>query len=145
MAAWKAYLLLLPIFAAFDLLYLGILMKGFYDQEIGELARREGSSLAPRWIAAGLVYLLIPAGIVLFVRPQLAPEDAPWRALLWGALYGLVLYGVYDLTNRSILEKWSLALTLADIAWGMVLCGTTTAILQWLAPAVQPLVSSSPS
>ena len=132
MTSWKAYLVLLPIFAAIDLLYLGVLMRAFYDHEIGDLARREGAALAPRWIAAAIVYLLIPAGIVLFVRPQLTADSSVWQALMWGALYGLVLYGVYDCTNRSILEKWSLRLTLADVAWGMVLNGTASALLQWL-------------
>lgn len=134
MGAWKAYLVLLPIMAVLDLVYLGIIMKGFYDQEIGELARREGAAMAPRIPAAFIVYLLIPAGIVLFVRPQLAAEDSLWRALIWGALYGLVLYGVYDFTNRAILEKWSLSLTLRDIAWGMTLCGISTALMHWLVP-----------
>jgi len=134
MAAWKAYLVLLPIFAVTDLVYLGYVMKGFYDQQIGDLARRDGANLAPRWIAAAIVYLLIPAGIVLFVRPQLTSTSSLGIALLWGAIYGFVVYGVYDFTNRSILDRWTLQLTLADVAWGMALCGTTTALLQWIAP-----------
>lgn len=134
MGTLKAFLVLLPVLAVLDLVYLGILMKGFYDQEIGELARREAGAMAPRIPAAFVVYLLIPAGIVLFVRPLLAAEDSLWRALVWGALYGLVLYGVYDFTNRAILEKWSLTLALRDVAWGMVLCGVSTAIMHWFVP-----------
>jgi uncharacterized membrane protein len=134
MAAWKAYLILLPILAVLDLIYLGVIMKGFYDQEIGDLARRQAGAMAPRWIAATIVYLLIPAGIVLFVRPQLSADSSLVTAFLWGAVYGLVIYGVYDFTNRAILEKWSLTLTLADVAWGMTLCGTASLVLHWLAP-----------
>ncbi len=134
MAAWKAFLVLLPIFAVIDLVYLGFIMRWFYDQELNSLARRSGGSMAPRWIAAVIVYLLIPAGIVLFVRPQLGSGSSIGTALAWGALYGLVVYGVYDFTNRATLDKYSLQLTLADVAWGMVLCGATTAIMHWLAP-----------
>src|SRR5262245_25637515 len=98
----KLFLLLLPIFLAIDLLWLGVLMKGFYQQELGTLARRDGAGLAPRWTAAAIVYLLIPAGIVLFVRPH-APASAPLTtALFWGAVYGLVVYGVYDFTNWAV-------------------------------------------
>ena len=79
---------------------------------------------------------MIPGGLVLFVRPLVAGSLAPWQVLGWGATFGLVLYGVYDLTNLSILDKWSLKMTLADIAWGMVLCGTMSVILwrvdRWL-------------
>ena len=134
MFSWKAFLVLLPIFAVIDLTYLGFVMKWFYDREIGELARRSGGALAPRWIAAVIVYLLIPAGIMLFVRPRVAATDTVLVALLWGALYGLVVYGVYDFTNRATLEKWSLQLALADVAWGCVLCGTTAALSHWLTP-----------
>ena len=134
MPDWKAFLLLLPILAALDLVYLGYLMRGFYDQQIGELARRDGGAFAPRWLAAIVVYLLIPAGIVLFVRPRLTADSSVAAALLWGAIYGLVVYGVYDFTNRSILEKWSWQLALADLAWGMTLCGVSSALLQWFLP-----------
>lgn len=106
-------------------------MKGFYDAEIGDLARRAGTSLTPRWPAAILVYLLIPAGIILFVRPAMGEHASIWGALTWGATYGLLVYGVYDLTNRAILEKWSLRLTLADLAWGCTLCAIGASVL-WL-------------
>ena len=62
------FLILLPIFLVIDLLWLGVIMKSFYAAELGDLARRQGAAVAPRWGAAILVYLLIPAGIVLFVR-----------------------------------------------------------------------------
>jgi uncharacterized membrane protein len=135
MSDLKAFLLLLPILAVLDLAYLGYIMRGFYDQQIGELARRAGGNLAPRWFAAIIVYLLIPAGIVLFVRPRLATDGSISMAVVWGAIYGLVVYGVYDFTNRSILQKWSWQLTLADLAWGMALCAISSAALQWLLPA----------
>ena len=133
MPAWKAYLILLPILEVLDLTYLGYLMNWFYDQQLGSLARRDGAAFAPRWLEAFIVYLLIPAGIVLFVRPQLTPQTSLAMAFLWGAAYGLVVYGVYDFTNRAILEKWTLVLALADVAWGMTLCGTSTLALHWIA------------
>ncbi|WP_254511510.1 DUF2177 family protein [Anatilimnocola floriformis] len=135
MFSWKAFLVLLPIFAIIDLTYLGFVMKWFYDREIGELARRASNgALAPRWIAAVIVYVLIPLGIMVFVRPHVAATDSVLIALMWGAVYGLVVYGVYDFTNRATLEKWSLQLALADVLWGCVLCGTTAAISHWLTP-----------
>jgi uncharacterized membrane protein len=130
MQNWKLFAILLPIFLFIDLLWLGIVMKGFYSQELGELARRQGTALAPRWGAAVLVYLLIPGGLVLLVRPLLGVNATVWQAIGWGALYGLVLYGVYDLTNLAVLEKWTVRMTLADIAWGCILCGTMSAIMR---------------
>lgn len=131
MQGLKVFAFVLPVFLLIDLLWLGVVMKGFYSRELGELAIRQGASLAPRWGAAILVYLLIPGGLVLFVRPLLGANATVWHAVGWGALYGLVLYGVYDLTNLAILEKWSVRMTAADIVWGMVLCGATSGFM-WL-------------
>lgn len=123
MSSWKLMLFVAPLIVLIDLVWLGVLMKPFYESQIGELARRNGAALAPRWPAAILVYVLIPAGIVLFVRPAMGSNASLLQAFAWGALFGLVLYGVYDCTNRSILEKWPLRLTVVDITWGCVLCG----------------------
>lgn len=126
----KLFLLLLPVFLTLDLIWLGVVAKGFYQQELGELARREGSALAPRWAAAAIVYLLIPAGLVLFVRPHANAAAAIGTALLWGATYGLVVYGVYDFTNWAVLERWSARMTFADVVWGMTLCGASALVMQ---------------
>jgi len=131
MPSWKLFLLLLPIFLAADLFWLGVLMKGFYSAELGDLARRQDAALAPLWQAALLVYVLIPGGIVLFVRP-LVRGVTIGQSFARGAVFGLVLYGVYDLTNLAILEKWSLRMTLADIAWGCVLCGTISTVMKFV-------------
>lgn len=66
----KLYVTVLLTFAILDAVWIGVLMKGFYSSEFGEIARRQDGAMAPRWPAAILVYLLIPLGIVLFVRPR---------------------------------------------------------------------------
>lgn len=136
MQTWKLLAIVVPACLAVDLLWLGVVMNGFYSRELGDLIRRNGTSMAPRWPAAFLVYLLIPVGIVLFVRPLLNADSSLWNACAWGALFGLVVYGVYDLTNLAVLEKWTLRMTLADIAWGCVLCGSMSALMlvadRWL-------------
>jgi uncharacterized membrane protein len=126
------FLILLPLFLLIDLLWLGVIMKSFYAAELGDLARRQAGALAPRWGAAMIVYLLIPAGVVLFVRPLLGESSTLLQTFGWGALFGLVLYGVYDLTNLAILDKWSLRMTIADILWGCVLCGTTSIVMRFI-------------
>lgn len=125
MLAWKLFGIVTVFVLAADLVWLGWVMKGFYDREIGELLRRSADALSPRWGAAILVYILIPAGIVLFVRPRVGDAGA-WEALGWGAAFGAILYGVYDLTNLAILEKWTLTVALADILWGSTLSAAAT-------------------
>lgn len=125
---WKLLAIVVPIFLALDLFWLGLIMKDFYARELGDLARRQAGSLAPRWGAALLVYVLIPIGLVLFAAPH---DGATWASAIGrAALFGLVLYGVYDLTNFAVLEKWTLRMTLADIAWGTTLCGILGTVMQ---------------
>lgn len=132
-------LILIPIVLIVDMLWLGVLMTGFYDREIGELMRRNEAGLNPRWGAAAFVYILIPIGLVCFVRPLLGPDSTLAQTFLWGALLGLVTYGIYDMTNLAVLEKWTLTVSLADIAWGGVLNGMMAVVMrlidQWLGKA----------
>ena len=130
MANWKMFLIVLAAFLVLDFVWLGLLMKNFYNAELGELARRQGNALAPRWGAAALVYVLIPAGVVLFVRPLLGDQTTYAQAFGWGALFGVVVYGVYDLTNLAVLEKWTVRMTMIDIVWGGVLCGTMATLMR---------------
>ena len=132
MLTLKLFGLTLAVFLLLDFVWLGLIMKNFYNAELGDLARREAGSLAPRWGAAILVYLLIPAGLVLFVRPYLGENSSYGLAVLYGALYGLVLYGVYDWTNYALLEKWTLRMTLVDCLWGATICAAAATAMQWL-------------
>ena len=124
----KTYALILPIFLLIDLTWLGKIMVNFYKSEIGTLARLKGDSLAPVLWAAAVVYLLIPLGIVLFAVPRVDAQNIFVSSLFWGFVYGVTLYGVYDLTNYSLLDKYPLRLTIVDIAWGGVLCGAVTCV-----------------
>ncbi len=41
--------------------------------------------------------------------------------LLRAALYGLITYATYDLTNLATLKDWPVVLTVVDILWGVTL------------------------
>lgn len=123
--ALKVYGAVLPVFLAIDFLWLGIIMSKFYKDELGALARISNGALTPVLWAAGIVYVLIPLGIVLFALPRVSSENMVSSALFWGFLYGIVLYGVYDMTNYSLVGKWSLRMSIVDILWG----GTINAVV----------------
>ena len=123
-------LILAPLILVLDLAWLGMVMKDFYTREIGDLMRKSGTGLAPRWGAALGVYICIPLGLLLFVRPLLGESATHWQALGWGAAFGLVMYGVYDLTNLAVLDKWTLRVTIADMAWGAALCGISSVVMR---------------
>lgn len=108
-----------------DALWITVLMKSFYATQLGGI----GMAQPVRLWAGVLVWFLIAAGVVLFILPLAKGNIA--HAALYGALFGLILYGVYDLTNYAFIAKWPLKLVVVDMAWGTFLCGAVSAITQW--------------
>lgn len=96
----KLYLITLPVFFAIDLIWLGLVAKNFYSKHIGFLMKTNVN-----WQAALLFYLLFIVGLVIFViTPSL--EKKEWTsALFLGALFGLISYATYDLTNLATLKN----------------------------------------
>ena len=122
----KIYLLCLPFTLLLDYLWLAKLMQGFYIKELGPYARVRGTAIMPVYWAAAIVYMLLPLGIVLFALPRVDQANLVVSSLLWGGLFGLVVYGVYDMTNMATLERWPVRMVWVDICWGCFLCGVTT-------------------
>jgi len=106
-----------------DMMWLAVIAKKLYDNQIGSLLRKSGGTLAPNWPAAILVYIAIVGGIMYFVLPKAHSNYI--SVLIAGAIFGLVVYGVYDFTNYAILSGWTLKIALIDIVWGTTLCSLT--------------------
>lgn len=84
------------------------------------------------WAAALVTYLLLGAGIVLFVLVPAVRQRSWKRALGLGASLGLVIYSVYDLTNLATLKGWPLAFTVVDIVWGTALTASVSVLTYFL-------------
>jgi uncharacterized membrane protein len=103
------------------MVWLGVVAKPFYSRNLGFLMRSDVN-----WGAAILFYLLFITGLVLFVIAP-AVEKGSWvRALGYGALFGLITYATYDLTNLATLKHWPVLVTVVDLGWGMVLAGAVS-------------------
>ena len=103
-----------------------------YKKELGSFLRMSGSSLQPVLWAAVIVYIAIPLGIMLFVLPRVSADNITGSALLWGALYGIVVYAIYDMTNYCLIRDWPLRVSLIDICWGGLLNALGTLAAAWL-------------
>ncbi|MCC7241893.1 MAG: DUF2177 family protein [Acidobacteria bacterium] len=116
-------------FMVLDGVWLGMLAKSFYSSQLGPIVRLADGGIAPNWPAAFVVYILLGTGIAVFVIPR-APTLL--AAAGYGALLGLVVYGVYDFTNYSTLRQWPFVLTLADVAWGTVASAAASVVVRFL-------------
>ena len=115
------YALTLAVFFLIDMVWLGVVAKGFYREHLGTMV-----SPKVNWGAAILFYLVFIVGLVVFViRPALA-SGRSLEALLFGALFGFISYATYDLSNLATLKDWPVVVTVVDLAWGTVLGGSVS-------------------
>lgn len=124
----KLYAIALPVFLAIDFIWLGFVAKGFYQNQIGLLLKSEIN------LAATLAfYLVFVFGLVLFVISP-AMEKRSWmHALALGAIFGLVTYATYDLSNLATLKDWTALVTMVDLAWGTTLAALVASATYFIA------------
>jgi uncharacterized membrane protein len=128
------YLATLIVLIPVDFLFLGIVAKGFFSSQVGDMLGE--IRLAP----AVLFYLLYVVGVVVFVS---GPVAATWQStLLYGALFGFFCYATFELTSLSLLKHWTWAVVILDVSWGtFVTALSSTAgllIANWIAPKISP-------
>ncbi|MCG6925925.1 MAG: DUF2177 family protein [Acidobacteria bacterium] len=119
----KIYVAALVGFLAIDMLWLGVLARGFYHRHLGFLFADQVN-----WWAAFSFYLLFVAGVLVFAVAPALQAGSLSRALLLGGLLGLLTYGTYDLTNLATVKSWPPVVTLVDMAWGTVLSAAVSGI-----------------
>jgi uncharacterized membrane protein len=124
----KLYAIAIPIFFAMDLVWLGFVAKNFYRSQIGFLMKSDIN-----WTAAIAFYLLFIVGLVIFVITPALEKNSWTHALLFGALFGLITYATYDLTNLATLKNWPLLVTIVDLAWGAVLAALVSTATYFIA------------
>lgn len=127
----KLYLIALPVFFLIDMVWLALVAKNFYREQIGFLMKPNIN-----WWAAIIFYLLFIAGLIIFVISPAISKHSWLHALLYGALFGLITYATYDLTNLATLKDWPLLVTIVDLIWGCVLAASVSAITYFIADKV---------
>ena len=124
------YLATLAVLVPVDFLFLGVVAKGFFTSEVGDMM----GEIRPA--PAILFYLLYVAGVLIFVS---GPLTATWQTtLLYGALFGLFCYATFELTSLSMLKHWTWAVAVVDMSWGSFVTAVSSTIglliADWLAP-----------
>ena len=125
-------LIALASMLAIDAVWLSTMTGRLYRPWIGHLMRT-----SPHWTPAAAFYLIYIAGLSFFVlEPALSSGAAAAETVATGALFGLVTYATYDLTNHATLKQWPLVVTLADLVWGSVMTGAVSVLAVELAAII---------
>jgi len=88
-----------------------------------------------RMYSAILVYIAIALGIVVFVLPKIdTSKTLSIRikdSFLYGGLFGLVSYSIFDFTNHVMFEGWDIYVAVMDAIWGGLLCAIVSFVISY--------------
>jgi uncharacterized membrane protein len=106
----------IAVFFVLDFTWLSVATDRLYKPMLGGLLAEQ-----PKLGVAAAFYLLYVVGIIaLAVLPGL--REGSVVGVLWrGALFGLLAYATYDLTNLSTVRDWPWQISVIDIVWGTAL------------------------
>ena len=107
------------IFVVLDSIYLN-LIKDYFLKQINLVQK---SPIKIDFLAILLCYIFLIFGINYFIiQPNRSIQDA--------FILGIIIYGVYETTNKALLTKWSWLTVIMDTLWGGTLFALTTYIIK---------------
>lgn len=101
------------VFLVIDAVWLIFISRKLYDRELKEIKKEKIS-----WPAAVIFYVIYIIGITFFVIQPAVEKESVLYAMGAGALFGLVAYATYDLTNLATMKGFPLKITIIDLIWG---------------------------
>lgn len=123
----KLFLTSAVIFLVIDLLWLAVISRQLYVDQLGGLMGET------RIIPAAIFYVLFMTGLLFFVIVPALNKNKLSYAILVGGFFGLICYGTYDLTNLATLENWPVVITVLDLIWGTFINAATAGLVFWIA------------
>ena len=107
-----------------DGVWLATMTSRFYKKNLGNLLAEKAN-----FLAAGLFYAIYVVGVlVIIINPALENKYSYVKTFVHGALFGLVAYSTYDLTNQATLKNWPVIVTIVDMLWGALLTGLVSVV-----------------
>ena len=132
-----AYLATGLTFVALDYLWLTTASPRLYQNEIGLLLLAQ-----PKLAPAVAFYLIYLVGVVAFVVIPAAEKGQLRAAALRGALFGVVAYATYDLTNLATLEGFTIRVAVIDMIWGALVTAVSAGAGYLAASRVRPTIAA---
>ena len=100
-----------------DFIYLSS-FGNFFNKMIQSI---QGTKIKFNIVGAILCYLLLIVGLNYFIIDKK-------RSITDAFILGIIIYGVYETTNYTIIQKWDPLAVIIDTLWGGILFAMTTKI-----------------
>ena len=109
------------VLVVLDTMYLN-LVKDYFSKQVQLV---QNSPMKVDITAAALCYIFIIFGLNTFVIQRNKSANEAF-------LLGIVIYAIFELTNKALFNKWSYMTVVMDTLWGGVLFWLTTKIVGYL-------------
>jgi len=125
------------LFLAIDVPGITTLNNLFYKRMFNNINRGQIVDKTRMYVSAIIAYSLMAIGLYFFVvNPVTTGKDIQKRnyvsIFFKGMLFGLVLYGVYDMTNVATIKSFGVKEACIDMTWGSILCGVMSVLSLFL-------------
>lgn len=114
---------------ALDFMWIATVAHPAYVSALADQLRSFEHAEPMVWLSVIMVYVLMVSSLIVFILPRLKDLSLIGTALYAGFL-GLVIYGVFAMTNFAILKHWTVPLMLLDTCWGAILFGLTAVVIK---------------
>lgn len=123
----KTIVILIVLLMLVDIPMVRYLYQTTYSGMFDRINNRSNINQTRLYIAGFIVYLLMALGLYVFVI--LPSVDVSFLiTILKGALLGVILFGVYDLTNVAAIPMFGIKEAVIDTIWGGTLFAIVTAL-----------------
>jgi uncharacterized membrane protein len=106
------------LFLSFDLIWFKIYgIKNIYNPVFQKINKKK---IFRMWSAI-MTWIILSISVSLFLTYHSYRRKINY--FLSGCLIGFIIYSIYNLTNYSTIEKYTLKMTILDTIWGTLLYG----------------------
>ena len=100
-----------------DIIYLK-LSASHFNKVVNNI---QGSNIKLNYYSVAIVYILMAYALKKFILDRSNSKNKIKDAFI----LGIIIYGVFDFTNMSILKNWNLYTSIMDMFWGGFLFAIT--------------------
>lgn len=115
------------VYLIIDIIYV-FLTRNMYFNMVKDIQNKETKLNVTHGIAAVGAYVLLVLGWVVLVATRIEISKQPIiDGLYLGAVYGAVVYGVFNFTNYVMFQNYKTRVLIQDMLWGTT-CATILSV-----------------
>ena len=106
------FITILILFILLDMIWFSISVSNIYTPAFTKI---QGAPPSYRITGGLFAWVLLALGVYLFVLPM---SKSSTDAFIYGAIFGLIVFGVYNGTNYATFKDWNMNIFLSDVIYG---------------------------